>query len=241
MHALSINAELWRENGQRDGFSYSIRIEGLSGKKVNGTTTIMVPFPATKDGELISAYSQKEPSLEQYVLDRYILHTPDKHLKGPYFANLTEQMDNKSISRIWTAFVIKTEYGYMLKFESSESILEDIDFTAEVVVEDIDIFDPINKDSPILYPVFDLSDISTVPYGEQEKYSSTVSYGTYVYLSDNIKDGTKSIEVSIDAHNDPTEWKKEHRGFYLITVLEEIEGAGKIKVEATLTQDYFFH
>ena len=92
-------------------------------------------------------------------------------------------MDNKSISRIWTAFVIKAEGGYMLKFESNESILEDIYFGAEVVVEDIDIFDPINKDSPILYPVFDLSDMSTVPYGVQEKYSSNLEkvYRNHLY------------------------------------------------------------
>jgi len=67
-----------------------------------------------------------------------------------------------------------------------------------------------------------------------------VSYGTYVYLSDNIKDGTKSIEVSIDAHNDPTEWEKEYRGRYMVKVWDDVEGAGKIKVVATLEQEFWF-
>jgi len=240
MHALSKNAELWREDGQRDSFTYSISIEGLSGKKVNETTMIMVPFPTTKDGQLINSYSQKEPSLEQHILDRYILHTPDKYTKGPYFANLTEQLDNRFLSNGWTTFIVETEDGYMLKLESNESVLEDIHFTTEVVVEDIDIFDPIGRDSPILSPAFGFSETSTKPYGKQVNYNSRVNYWTYVYLSDNIEAGNKSIEVTVDAHNDPNEWEKEYRGSYIVTVWDDVEGAGKIEVEATLEQEFWF-
>ena len=240
MHALNENAELWRENGQRDRFIYDVRIEGLSGKKVNDTTIIMVPLPATKNGELLEAYIQRETSLEQRILDRYILHTPERYSNGPYFANLTEQLGNKSFSNGWTTFIVKTQNGYMLKLESNQSILNDIYITKEVVMEDIDIFDPINKESPILYPIFNISEISTVPYRDQIKYDSKISYETYVYLSDNIKEGTKFIQVSISANNDPNEWEKEYRGEYLVSVEESLKETGNVKVGATLTQNIWF-
>ncbi|KXS40852.1 MAG: hypothetical protein AWU59_2364 [Methanolobus sp. T82-4] len=240
IHALNENAKLWREDGQRDHFIYSVHIEGLSGKKVNGTATILVPLPATINGELPETQTQKKPSLEQHILDKYILHTPEVYSKGPYFSSLTEQLDNKSFSSGWSTFIVKIEDGYMLKLESNASTLNDFDIIEEVVMEDIDIFDPINKGGPILYPAFNISEISSVTYGEQSKYSSSINYETYVYFSDNIKDGIKSVQVSIDAINDPTEWDKEYRGRYMVTVVDDIEGAGKIKVDASLTQEFWF-
>lgn len=51
----------------------------------------------------------------------------------------------------WHFSIIETEDGYMLKLESNESVPEDIDFVTEMTVENIDTFDPVNKDIPILY------------------------------------------------------------------------------------------
>lgn len=161
--------------------------------------------------------------------------------KGPVFKNTTEELANKSIDDgKWITFIAETVSGYMLGFKSNASILEDIDFIAEVTVEDIDVFDPISKDGPILYPAFDLSGTSTKPYGNQVRYDSTVNYWTYVYLSDNIEAGTKSIEVSVDAHNDPTEWEKEYRGRYIVRVQNDVEGSGEIKLKASLEQEFWF-
>jgi hypothetical protein len=243
LYTLNMNDAAWREPGQRDMYIYNVHVEGLSGREVEGTTTIMLPIPATREGKFVASASRKEPSFIQNFVNEYILpvRMGAEYGKGPVFENATEVLANKSIDDgKWITFIAETEDGYMLGFESNESVLDDIYFSAEVVVEDIDIFDPINKDSPILYPVFDLSETSTKPYGKQVRYDSSVSYGTYVYLSDNIKDGTKSIEVSIDAHNDPTEWEKEYRGRYMVKVWDDVEGAGKIKVVATLEQEFWF-
>lgn len=238
-----LNAQDAPQNpARRDAYVYDVMIEGLSGREVEGVTTILVPIPATRDGGFVITPSQKEPSFRTRMLRKYIYRVPEydipEYMKDPYLKSTTEQLDNKFIIGKWTTFVTETEDGYMLGFESSENILEDISFSVQVVVEDIDIFDPIDSGSPILYPVTDISKIGIIPHGDQMRYSSPINYDTYVYLSDNIKDGKKSIHITIDAHNDLHEWPVEYRGHYMVRVWENVEDAGKIKVEATLTQEF---
>jgi len=230
---------------RRDAYIYDVMIEGLSGRVVEGTTTILVPIPATMDGEFAITPSQKELDFKTELLYKYIYRIPEhgipQYMEDPYLLSTTEQLDNKFISNgEWITFIAQTEEGYMLGFESKDDILKDISFSVEVVVEDIDIFNPIDNSGPILYPVIDLPETELIPYGNQMKYNSPVNYATYVYLSDNIEDGKKSIHITMDAHNDLHEWPEEYRGHYTVKIWEDVDGAGKIKVKATLTQELLF-
>lgn len=236
IHALMLNANDWRERGQRYNYGYSVEVNGLSGKEVTGTTIIMVPIPATKDGEFVVPPPPKEPVLIQKLTDKYILHTPEECRNGPYFKNMTEIFDNKSIIGDWTTFVAQTEGGYMLGFRTNASTLKDISFGGEMVVDYIDIFNPIDTGGPMLYPVRNLSEIELVSYGDQVKYSSNPTYESYVYLSDNLEGGIIHFSITLDAKNDPTEWPKEYRGSYLNQVWASVDGTGKIKVTAVLEQ-----
>jgi len=67
----------------------------------------------------------------------------------------------------WTTFIAETEKGYMLGFRTNEPVLQDISFSADFVADYFDIFDPINKGSPILFPVENISNNSVIPYGEE--------------------------------------------------------------------------
>ena len=198
----------------------------------------MIPIPATKDGDFVTTPSQKEPSFAKKMLQEYVLHTPQRYRKGPYFENTTEALDNKSIRGNWTTFIAETEDGYMLGFKTNKSTLEDISFRETVVVDYVDIFDPINKNAPILYPIENISDFLIVAYGDHVKYISNPTYDSYVYLSDNIEEGTIYFAITLEAHNDPTEWAKEYRGSYLNYVKMATDDSGKIKVKATLEQNF---
>lgn len=223
----------WRNDNLRNNYQYHIDVEGLSGRHAVGTTTVMVPIPATKDGELAITTHQKEPSFAQ-KLSR--LHYPKDRQKGPYFENTTEALDNKSIRGNWTTFIAETEDGYMLGFKTNQSILEDISFGELVVVDFVDIFDPISKNSPILYPTKNISEISMIPYGSQSVYSSNPSYESYVYLSDNIEKGTTHFSISLTVKNDITEWPFEYRGHYDNSIGISTNDTGKISVRAVLKQ-----
>ncbi|MDW7732318.1 MAG: hypothetical protein SCH66_07805 [Methanolobus sp.] len=236
---VETNLSEWRSDYRRYHYTYSVQIDGLSGREIEGTTTIMVPIPATKDGNFVTTPSQKDPSFVKSLLQDYILHTPESHKRGPYFESTTEALDDKSISGNWTTFIAETKDGYMLGFKTDESTLEDISFIKTVVVEYVDIFDPINTNSPILYPIENTSDISMVAYGDQTIYGSNPNYDSYVYLSDNLKEETIHFDISLEAYNDPTEWAKEYRGSYLNTVqMDSDNNSSKIKVKATLKQNF---
>jgi len=237
VHTLILNAKDWREIGQRYNYGYSVQVEGLSGREVAGTTTIMVPIPATKDGKFVTTPPRKEPTLAQKLMHEYVLHTPEKFRKGPDLKNSTETLDNRFIIGNWTTFIAETDEGYMLGFKTNESILSDIDFGSEVVVVDyIDIFDPIHKNGPILYPMRNLSTFSMTPYGDQLKYSSNQSYDSYVYLSDNIGEGYKYFDVTLRCVNDPNEWDREYCGSYQSYVKTSINETGEVKVGVVLKQ-----
>lgn len=215
-HTIYMNAEDWRGPSRRYHCIYRVSVGGLSGREVVGTTVIMVPIPATKEGKFF---------------------TPPVQKKGPYFKNSTEVFDNKTISGNWTTFIAETDKGYMYGFMTNETELEDISFGREFVADYFDIFDPINNGSPILYPIENISEISIVPYGDYTKYASNPMYDTYVYLSDNLEGGeTVSFDIKLEANNDPTEWPEEYRGYYTNLLLAKVNDTGYIKVRAILGQ-----
>ncbi len=235
---VDLNTTLWREFGQRDYYGYSVDVKGLSGREAAGTTTVMVPIPATKDGKFVTTPSQKEPSFIQNLIYEYILHTPESKRKGPYFESTTETLNNKLIDGNWTTFVAETDEGYMLGFKTNESTLTDIYFSVGVVMDSVDIFDPIYKNGPILYPMRNLSNISMIPYGNQVKYGSNPNYESYVYLSNNIEEGFANFNIELYVSNDPTKWAKEYRGHYLNRVHADTSSSGKIKVRAAIEQSF---
>jgi len=242
MNAIHQNAIDWCSVDERNCCFYNINVHGLSGKEVTGTTTIMVPIPATKDGQFLTPPSQKEPTFMQMLVHEYISHTPESKRKGPSFQNTVELFDNNSIG-IWNTFIAETDDGYMLGFKTNVSTLEDIFFSKTIIVDNIDIFDPINNNSLILSPLKNLSSISILPYGNQMKYNSNPTYETYICLSDNLRNESMRFEVALRCHNDHTEWSKEYRGSYRNYIGTKHLGistneVGKIKVIATLEQEF---
>jgi len=242
LYIADLNMTLWREDAQRDNYRYNVYVTGLSGRKAIGTTTVMVPIPATKDGKFVIAPSQKEPSFIQNLIYEYILHTPESKRKGPYFENTTEKLNNKLIIGNWTTFIAETNEGYMLGFKTDESTLTDISYGVTVVMDSVDIFDPIYKNGPILYPMRNISNISMTPYGNQVKYSSNPTYESYIYLSDNIEEGVTNFYITLDVHNDPTKLPPKYQGSYFNYIGLKYTGintssSGKIKVMATIEQD----
>lgn len=226
----------WRES--RDEYIYSVQIDGLSGREASGTTTIMVPIPATKDGEFVTTPTKRNVTSTQKLMYKYALRAPERVWGGPSFKNTTETLDNQSIG-IWTTFIAETDDGYMMGFKTKESILEDIYFNIGVTVDHIDIFDPIHQNAPILYPAREFSETSVKPYGNQERYSSNPTYISYVYTSDNIEEGNTNFYISLDAKN--SNGPKEYLGFYLNYVGIENMGtstnnAGKMRVRVSLEQ-----
>jgi len=242
MNGVHQNAIDWRSDDERNSCFYRIDVHGLSGKEVTGTTIIMVPIPATKDGQFLTPPSQKEPTFVQMLVHEYISHTPENKRKGPSFQNTVELFDNNSIG-IWNTFIAETDDGYMLGFKTDVSTLEDISFGKTIVVDNIDIFDPINNNSLILSPLKNLSSISILPYDNQMKYGSNPTYETYICLSDNLRNESMRLEVALRCHNDRTEWPKEYRGSYWNYIRIKHMGistneVGKIKVIATLEQEF---
>lgn len=240
-NATYLNAMEWRSNDKRDSCFYNVDIYGLSGKEVAGTTIILVPIPATSEGQFLEPPSQKEPTFMQKVVHEYISHTPESKRLGPTFKNTSELLDNKSIRGSWTTFIAETDDGYMMGFRTNESILDDISLSKTIVVDNIDIFDPVNNKSLILYPLNNLSNISMMTYGDQTKYSSNPTYESYVYLSNNLINESIYFEVSLRGHNDHTKWPEKYRGSYKNYIGTEFMGvnvndSGKVRVSVSLEQ-----
>lgn len=234
-HAIYMDAIDWRDRGQRYYCIYQVSVGNLSGREVEGTTVVMVPIPATKEGKLFTPPAQKDPYFTQELMHE-INNWPEKHRKGPYFENATEVFDNKTINGNWTTFIAETDKGYMLGFRTNETRLEDISYSVDFVADYFDIFDPINNESPILFPIENISDISVVPYGEYTKYSSNPTYDSYVYVSDNLGEGSVSFYVHLQANNDPNEWSREYRGLYMNEIITNVNATGNLKVSAVLGQ-----
>lgn len=213
---------VWREPVQRYYYGYNVEVTGLSGNEVNGTTVVMVPIPASKEGKFFTPYTQKESN----------------SIKGPYFKNMTETFDNQQAIGNWTTFIAETEKGHMLGFRTNETKLEDIDYSTWFVADYLDIFDPINNESSILFPIENLSNTSSVPYGNYTLYASNPTYDTYVYLSNNLKGEEKvSFFVYLKANNDPTEWPEKYRGEYANLLLANVSDTGYVKVRVILGQE----
>lgn len=242
MYAINMGMYNSREPSQRYYFSYDIEVTGLSGRHVNGTTVIMVPIPASKEGKFLTPPPQREPDLTQSFMLRLkqeITRKSEPKLIGPYFENMTETLDNKRVARgKWVTFITETDKGYMLGFRTNETRLEDIDRGFDFVANYFDIFDPINNGSPILFPIENVSNVSSVPYGDYTKYISNPSYDTYVYLSDNLKGGENvSFFVYLNANNDPYEWPEEYRGGYNNLLAAKVNDTGYVKARAILGQE----
>jgi len=215
---------------------YSISVTGLSGKEVNGTTMIMVPIPATKEGKFFTPHTRKPDFIETLIYKLKQVPVEDRKI-GPYLRNMTETFDNKEIIGKWVTFIAETEKGPMLGFRTNETRLEDINFGAWYVADHSDIFEPINNESSILFPVENLSNTSSVPYGDYTKYASNPTYDTYIYLSDNIKGRENiSFELVLSVLNDPTVPEK-YNGRYENIVLSKVNETGFVKVQAILGQE----
>lgn len=238
MHAVYATLNDWREPVNRYYCDYDIKVTGLSGREAQGTTVIMVPIPASKEGKFFTPHAQKEPDFIQKLV--YEMHrVPEKDRKGPYFKNMTETFDNQQeIIGKWIPFIAETERGHMLGFRTNETWLEDINYGEWFVSDRFDIFDPINNGSPMLFPVENLTDISSVPYGNYTKYASFPTYNTYVFLSNNLKGGENvSFNIYLTASNDPTEWPEKYRGRYDNLLLANVSDTGYVKVRAILGQE----
>ena len=55
---IETNLRDWRADELRPHYEYTVKISGLSGTEVLGTTKILVPIPATKEGVFATTPSQ---------------------------------------------------------------------------------------------------------------------------------------------------------------------------------------
>ena len=67
-HAIYMDAIDWRDRGQRYYCIYQVSVGNLSGREVEGTTVVMVPIPATKEGKLFTPPAQKDPYFTQELM-----------------------------------------------------------------------------------------------------------------------------------------------------------------------------
>jgi len=205
LYVVEMNLKDWRADELRPHYEYTVKISGLSGTEVLGTTKISVPIPATKEGVFAITPSQEEPSFFKSFLQEHVFHMPEKYIRGIYFENTTESLDNKSLNGNWTTSIVNTKRGPMLEFRTNESVLADISFSKIVVLEQMDNEDPINENSPILYPI--ASEVSLV--GEDYQYfrlmSRVITYETYIEMSDNINSKAIKSDISLEVYPDVTE------------------------------------
>jgi hypothetical protein len=237
VHGMYRDQVDWREDVTRYYCSYEVEVTGLSGREVEGTTVIMIPIPASKEGKFFTPSPQKDICFSQKLTHK-VFDWADKSDKTPYFKNMTEIFDNKELCSHWTSFIAETDKGYMLEFRTNDTRLEDIHCGESLIADYFDIFDPINNGSPMLFPVENLSNVSSVPYGDYTIYASNPTYDTYVYLSDNLKGGENVFfEVYLRANNDPGEWPEEYSGRYKNILFTKVNNTGYVKVKAILGQE----
>jgi hypothetical protein len=68
LYIFEMNLRDWRADELRPHYEYKVKISGLSGAEVLGTTIILVPIPATKEGVFAITPSQEEPSFFKNLL-----------------------------------------------------------------------------------------------------------------------------------------------------------------------------
>jgi hypothetical protein len=237
LYVVEMNLRDWRAEELRPHYEYTVKISGLSGTEVLGTTKILVPIPATKEGVFAITPSQEEPSFFKSLLQKHIFHTPEKYIRGIYFENTTESLDNESLNGNWTTSIVSTKHGPMLEFRTNESVLADISFSKIVVLEQMDNEDPIYENSPVLYPI--ASEVSLV--GEDYQYfrlmSRVITSETYIEMSDNINSKAIKFDISLEVYPDVTE-RDGDKGTYKNKLDVVVAESGELKKNATI-ETYF--
>lgn len=232
-----MNLREWRSDDLRPHYEYTVQIKGLSGKEASGTTKIIVPIPATKEGTFAITPSQKEPSFLKNLLQEYVFHTPDKYKKGIYFENTTESLDNKSIRENWTTSIVNTKHGPMLEFKTNESILTDISFSEFVVLEQANNKEPINENNPILYPIVTEASVVKEDYQYFRLITRLITYETYIEISDNIDGKDIRFNIVLEVYPDVNE-RIGHIGTYKNKLEMISTESGELKGNATI-ESYF--
>ena len=101
----------WRSDYRRSHYYYEVESK-VSQEEGLWRLEILVPIPATNDGEFVILLPRKNPHLKN-LLQEYILHTR-KVAEEPLFWKHHRGLDNNSINGNWTTFIAETEEGYML-------------------------------------------------------------------------------------------------------------------------------
>ena len=237
LYVVEMNLRDWRSDDLRPHYEYSVQISGLSRNEVSGTTKILVPIPAKKEGIFVTTPSQEDPSFFKQLLQEHVFHTPEKYKRGIYFENTTETFDNRSLDGNWTTSIVDTKYGPMLEFRTNKSVLEDISFSDIVVLEHVNNKDPINESSPILYPI--VSEVSVIgeDYHNFRLMSRVITYETYLVTSDNIGNGTINFDISLEVYPDASD-RDGDKGTYKNGLNAVVTEPGEHKANATI-QTFF--
>jgi len=237
LYVVEMNLRDWRADELRPHYEYTVKISGLSGTEVLGTTKILVPIPATKEGVFAITPSQEEPSFFKSLLQEHVFHTPEKYIRGIYFENTTESLDNKSLKGNWTTSIVSTKHGPMLEFRTNESVLADISFSKIVVLEQMNNENPINESSPILYPI--ASEVSLVgeDYQHFRLMSRVITYETYIEMSDNINSKDMKFDIRLEVYPDVT-GRDGDKGTYKNKLDAVVAESGELKKNATI-ETYF--
>lgn len=228
-----MNLKEWRSDDLRPHYEYSVKISGLSGNEALKTTKILVPIPATKEGVFATTPSQEDPSFFKKLLQEYVFHTPEKYRRGIYFKNTTESLDNRSLDGNWTTSIVDTNYGPMLEFRTNEPVLTDISFSEFVLLEEVNYEDPINENSPILYPI--ASDVSVVEEDYQyfRLMSRVVAYETYISISDNVDSEAITFDIDLEVYPDYTE-RNGDKGTYKNNLNTIVAKSGEHQTNVTI-------
>lgn len=125
----------------------------------------------------------------------------------------------------------------MLEFRTNESVLSDISFSKIVVLEQMNKEEPINENSPILYPT--ASEVSLVreDYQYFRLMSRLITYETYIEMSDNIDSKAIKFDISLEVYPDVTERDGEN-GTYKNKLDMVVAESGELKKNATI-ETYF--
>lgn len=237
LYVVEMNLRDWRADELRPHYEYTVKISGLSGTEVLGTTKILVPIPATKEGVFAITPSQEESFFFKSLLQEHVFHTPEKYIRGIYFENTTESLDNKSLNGNWTTSIVNTKRGPMLEFRTNESVLADISFSKIVVLEQMDNEDPINENSPILYPITSEVSLIEEDYQHFRLMSRVITYETYIEISDNINSKAIKSDISLEVYPDVTE-RDGDKGSYKNKLDGVVAESGELKKNATI-EAYF--
>lgn len=234
LNGIFLNYHEWRSNDLRNNYVYTVQITGLEGQIVNETTKIVVPIPANINGSFVSVPAQKEPTLSQKFVHEYVLHTPLEYRKGPYFKNTTEAFDYRAIEGNWTSYVINTEEGFMLCFQTNESVLENIYLRDQIVVDHVNGLNPLDKSNPILFPASNFSDAENISFEDMGIYhlEPAYTYDSFINTSNNLNKKELHFSVNLDVKERISKGSNE----YKIKLLTDINNSGKTIVNVIISE-----